>query len=144
MDPISIITIVGAAGSLAFKCGMVIHTLYELMEKHKHAEISIMSIIQECRTIELAWSRIGRWAANGLDDYDDDQLSERLQLSLYSGQLVMTELEKDLTSFLGKSQHSKFRRKAKIVWSERMLQDHQNRLRGQVCAMILLLDVIQL
>lgn len=145
MDPVSVFAIVSAAGNLAFKSGKVVQTLYELAEKYKQAEVTILSIIQECRTIELAWTRIERWAENGLDDYHDyEQLAERLQLSLYSGQLVMNELEKDLAALQTSPQFSKFRRKAKIVWNDRLLQDHQNRIRGQVCAMLLLLEVIQL
>ncbi|ORY08788.1 hypothetical protein BCR34DRAFT_388378 [Clohesyomyces aquaticus] len=145
MDPASVFSIVGAAGSLALNCGKVIHTLYDLAERYKDAEVAILSIIQECRTIELAWSRIERWVATGLDDYEDyEQLGDRLQLSLYHGQLVIAELEKDLFAIQKTPQYSRFRRRTKIVWNGSVLQAHQDRIRGQVCAMMLLLEVIQL
>ena len=145
MDPVSILSIVTATSNLVCKCGSVIQTLHDLAHRYKQAEVSILSIIQECQTIELAWSRIEQWAENGLNDYEDyDQLSNRLQNSLYSGQLVMAELEKDLFAIQEAPQHSRFRRKTKIIWNERLLHDHQDRIRGQVCAMMLLLEVIHL
>jgi hypothetical protein len=145
MDPVTVVSLVSATSSLVFKCGKIIQALYQLAERYKQAELSILSIIEECRTIELAWSRIERWASQYLRDCDDyEALHERLQLSLYSGSLAMSALEKDITSIQNAPQFSTFRRRTKIIWNERTLQEHQNRIRGQVCGLTLLLEVIQL
>jgi hypothetical protein len=145
MDPVSIVGLVSATSSLVFKCGKIIQSLYQLAERYKQAELSIISIIEECRTVELAWSRIERWASVYLRDCDDyESLHKRLQLSLYSGSLVVSALENDIASVQTAPQFSTFRRRTKILWNERTLQEHQNRIRGQVCGLTLLLEVIQL
>jgi hypothetical protein len=145
MDPASILSIAGAASSLAFKCGTIVHTLYALTERYKQAELTILSVIQDCRTIELAWSRIERWAADSPDAFDNnDELAERLQLSIYAGQLFMEELEKDLSSLNDTPRYSTLRRRTKILWNESMLRVHQDRIQRQMCALTLLLEVIQL
>jgi hypothetical protein len=145
MDPATILSLVSASSSLTLKCGTIIKDLYQLAERYKHAEISILSIIDECRTIELAWSRIEQWATHNLQSCDDyEALQDRLQLSLYSGSLVMSELAKDLASVQDAPQISTFRRKTKFVWNQSLFKEHQDRIRGQVCALTLLLEVIQL
>ncbi|KAF2728326.1 hypothetical protein EJ04DRAFT_101995 [Polyplosphaeria fusca] len=145
MDPASVISIVSAAGSLVFKCGTIIQALHDLAERYKHAELTIMAIIQECHTIELAWSRIERWLACGLHRYEDSyQLGNRIALAVSSGQLIMAELEKDLASIEKTAPQRAFRRRTKLLWNEKMLQAHQYRIRGQVGALTLLLEVIQL
>jgi hypothetical protein len=145
MDPVTILSIAAAAGSLAFKCGTIVQTLYALRDRFRQAELTILSVIQDCRTIELAWSQIQKWAANNLDvDDEHNELAERLQLSIYSGQLFMAELEKDLASLENIPKHSTLRRRTKIVWNESMLRVHQDRIQRQTCALTLLLEVIQL
>ncbi|KAH8730904.1 hypothetical protein GQ44DRAFT_823047 [Phaeosphaeriaceae sp. PMI808] len=145
MDPASIISIAGAAGSLAFKCGTIVQRLHSLTERYKQAELTILSVIQGCRTIELAWSRIERWAANSLYSFDDyEELGDRLQLSIYAGQLFMAELEKNLASLEDTPKYSTLRRRAKILWNESMLRVHQDRIQRQVCVLTLLLELIQL
>jgi hypothetical protein len=145
MDPVTILSIAAAAGSLAFKCGTIVQTLYALRDRFRQAELTILSVIQDCRTIELAWSQIQKWAANNLDvDDEHNKLAERLQLSIYSGQLFMAELEKDLASLENIPKHSTLRRRTKIVWNESMLRVHQDRIQRQTCALTLLLEVIQL
>lgn len=145
MDPMSVISIAGAAGSLAFKCGKIVQTLHCLRERYKRAELTILSVIQDCRTIQLAWSRIERWAASGFDALEDHgELAERLQLSIYAGQLFMAELEKDLGALDNTPRYSTLRRRTKILWNESMFREHQDRIQRQICALTLLLEVIKL
>ncbi|KAH7064305.1 hypothetical protein BKA63DRAFT_170678 [Paraphoma chrysanthemicola] len=145
MDPVSVLSIASAAGNLAFKCGTIVQTLHCLIERYRQAKLSILSVIQDCRTVELAWSRIERWAANNLDGLDDyEELGERLQMSIYAGQLFMAELEKDLASLKPTPKYSTLRRRTKILWNDALLREHQDRIQRQVCALTLLLEVIQL
>ncbi|KAH7075170.1 hypothetical protein FB567DRAFT_610765 [Paraphoma chrysanthemicola] len=145
MDPVSVLSIASAAGNLAFKCGTIVQTLHCLIERYRQAELTILSVIQGCRTVELAWSRIERWAANNLDGLDDyEELGERLQMSIYAGQLFMAELEKDLASLKPTPRYSTLRRRTKILWNDALLREHQDRIHRQVCALTLLLEVMQL
>ncbi|KAL6708382.1 hypothetical protein ACN47E_002645 [Coniothyrium glycines] len=144
MDPASILSIVSAAGSLAFKCASIVQTLHSLTERYKQAELVIVSVIQDCRTIELAWSRIEIWASIDMEMLHDEELAARLQHSIYTGQLTMTALEKDLANLANAPRYSALRRRTKIMWNESMLREHQDRLQRQVTVLTLLLTVIQL
>ena len=145
MDPTTILSVVNVSAGLTIKCGNVIQALYELAQRYKQAELTILSVIEECHTIQLAWTRIEEWATQNLVRSEEhDELLERLQRSLYTGQLVMCALEKDLSSMQNIPQFSNFRRRTKIVWNERVLQDHQNRLHAQIGALTLLLEVLSL
>ena len=99
----------------------------------------------EVDTIELAWSKIKEWA----EDYSKDAavdatLLQRLHRSLECGTLVMSALQKNLSEYIEKESTLGFRQRSKAVWNEKGLQDHQNRVRGQVAAMSLLLQVLKL
>lgn len=144
MDPVSLLSIATAAGSLAFKCGAIVRTLHCLRDRYKQAELTILSVMEDCRTIELAWSRIEKWAAHSLDVDEQYELAERLQLSIYSGQLFIAELEKELAALECTPKYSTLRRRTKIVWNESMLRVHQDRIQRQICSLTLLLELIQL
>ena len=77
----------------------------------------------------------------------DDQLAKRLCSSLAAGMMVLSALEQDLVHLGGAAApvgSLGFRRRNKIIWNEQVFRDHQDRLRGQIGAMTLLLEVIKL
>ena len=125
------------SAGLTIKCGNVIQALYELAQRYKQAELTILSVIEECHTIQLAWTRIEKWAIQQLDGSEEHDELERLKLSPYTGQLVMCALEKDLSSMQNTPQFSNFRRRTKIIWNEKVIQDHRSRLHGQIGALTL-------
>lgn len=69
---------------------------------------------------------------------------ERLDRSLECGTLVIGALQDDLSAYIIGPEESDVIQNSKAVWNERSLQDHQHRIRGQVLAMSLLLQVIEL
>lgn len=144
MEPISAISLISSCASLTKTCISVSKTLSDLADKYKHAELSILSLAEECNTIQLAWARIERWASQNLDNLDDfGELKERLPKSIYTGNLVMSALAEDLKN-LQSSTGTGLRRKTRLVWNDTAMRDHQHRLRGQVTALTLLLGVLQL
>lgn len=149
MDPASVLAIVNGSIDLALKCASVVKSLHDVASKHKYAELFLVSMIDECQTFHLAWGRIQSWAQIRQESTStvDDQLVERLCSSLATGTMVLSALEQDLvnlgsaatpTEFLG------FRRRNKTIWNEQVFRDHQDRLRGQIGAMTLLLGVVNL
>lgn len=143
MDPASIVGLVSACSNLVKTCGGVVETLYTLVETYKDAELSILSIIEECETVRFAWSRLEEWAessARHIDSYEE--LLRRLQRSIYTGQLIMAALEEDLNNTIPKT--GTFRRRAGLIWNEAIFQAHQSRIRGQVSALQLLVQVINM
>ena len=144
-DPVTILGIVNGSAGLVLKCGSVIKSLHEVAGKHKKAGISIMSLVSEVDTIELAWTRIKDWAeAYSKDAAVDTGLLERLNRSLECGALVMSALQNDISDYQRNGPTLSFRQRSKAVWNETALQDHQDRVRGQAVAMSLLLQVLQL
>jgi len=142
MEAISAISLISSCASLAKTCISVSKTLTDLAEKYKQAELTLHSLSAECETIELAWSRIECWASKNMDSIDDfDELLTRLAKSIHIGKLVMTELEKDLQNL---HRPGNLLWRTRLVWNETVMRDHQHRLRGQVGALVLLLEAIQL
>jgi len=141
-DPLSIVSVIEGSLSLILQCGNVVKTLNDIAGKYKHAKLSILSMVQEVNTIELAWSRIRGWAQNHADNTSDTELFERLDRSLECGTLVMSALQQDLSEYTTAAMGFKLRSRA--AWNEQALQDHPHRIRGQAIAMSLLLQVLEL
>ncbi|KAH7120845.1 hypothetical protein B0J11DRAFT_50555 [Dendryphion nanum] len=138
-----VVGLIAACSSLAKVCGTVVTSLHSLAETFRHAELSILSIRQECETIQFAWSQIEIWASRHLIDVENcAQLREQLQKSVYWGELVMAALENDLNAAITKS--GTFRRRAGLTWNAALFRDHQDRLHSQVQALQLLLHIINL
>lgn len=124
-------------------CGGVVKALHTLAETYNDAELAILSMIEECENIRFAWSTLEDWATHSLRGMINcEQLLERLQRSIYSGQLIMTAMEQDLARAMPNA--GTFKRHASLVWNEGVLQAHQSRIRGQVAALQLLLQVVSM
>lgn len=143
MDLVSIVGLAAACSSLVKTCGSVVKTLHDIVEVYKHAELSILSMVEECENVRFAWKSLEEWAKKSLPSVDDTgALLERFQRSIYAGQLIMSALEDDLAQATSKSAY--FRRRANYVWNAAVFQEHQSRIRGQVAALQLLLQVISM
>jgi hypothetical protein len=143
MDPASIVGLVAACSSLTKQCASVVKNLHGLIETYKTAELTILSVITECETIQFAWRRIELWAEEHLHYADDfEELGARLQKSVYCGELVMSALEEELLMITSKS--SNLQRGLGVTWNNSVLIEHQHRIRGQVAALQLLLQVMNL
>ena len=144
VDPISVISLVEGSIGLVLQCGSVAKTLSDMIAKFKTAEVAITSLIQEVETIQFAWSRIKEWSEDHAEAATDSQFVQRLEKSLECGTLILTALEQDLADYRDRADNASFVRRSKMAWNERAFLDHQHRVRGQVQAMTLLLQVSQL
>lgn len=144
-DPVTILSIVNGSVGLALKIGTVIQTLYDISQKFKQAQPTILSAAAECETIQTAWTAIERWAQSQPDGGSvESGLLERLSKSLQMGNMVISAFEDDILAWNRKSTNPGFLSRSKIVWEEATFSQHQFRIRGQVTAMTLLLQVINL
>ena len=144
-DLVTVYSIVAGAWNLASKSATIVKDLRDLTNKYKNAELSLLALIEECETIELAWSRIQRWCNGWADDASaDKQLLERLTRSVITGNLVLSALEQDVSSLKNSGNTSRFLRRSRILWRESSFRDHQKRVNGQVNAMNLMLQVVML
>lgn len=143
MDPVSVISIVTGAASLALQCAQVVKSLHDISGKFKDAHLAISSALQELEIIQLAWERIERLLRTWEDiDEADAELLQRLSRQLEFGDMIMTALLEDISGYQRGSYS--FRRRSKVVWNESLFRAHQDRIRGQATAMTLLLSVLQL
>ncbi|KAF2871088.1 hypothetical protein BDV95DRAFT_607370 [Massariosphaeria phaeospora] len=143
MDAVSVFSVISASASLAKTCVSVVKALHDLAETYKHAELAIFSISEDCEMVQLAWGHIETWAKTQAPLPTSTFVLDRLLRSVQSGQLIMSALEEDIAT----AQQMKpgiFRRRMNVIWNEKVFQDHQNRIRGQVAALTLLLEVIKL
>ena len=142
-DPITIVQVVSASASLAMQCAQVAKGLHDLAGKYKTAEMNIRSMANELDILRLAWERIESvlqlWEENDAADFD---LLTELRLKLEFGSLVVSSLADDINAFIKRP--FSFLQRTKYVWDEENFRGHQDRIRGQVAAMNLLVSVLNL
>ncbi|KAL8958485.1 MAG: hypothetical protein Q9193_004471 [Seirophora villosa] len=103
-------------------------------------------------TVQWAWRRI-KTILDGWEQ-DDEPLPDdtieffaQLSRSLQGGSLVISALEDDLKRFQGipdPTRRTSPTQRARIVWNEQTLKDHQERIRDQVSSMTLVLEVMRM
>ena len=144
MDPATIVGLVSSAIALATVCGSAAKDLNTLVSEYKNAKLAILSMVQGLDTMQLAWSRIGKWAENQTPDglLEEDDFIGRLRRSLETGSLVMDALTEELLIY--KPLTMGLTQRTKVVWNEGTLRSHQERIRDQASSMTLLLQAINL
>ncbi|KAF2186455.1 hypothetical protein K469DRAFT_686862 [Zopfia rhizophila CBS 207.26] len=86
-------------------------------------------------------TNIEKWVKGNLHRMTSyEQLLKRLQRSIYSGQLIMLVMEDDLVQSC--SQARQLQETIILVWDENLFKEHESRIRGQVAALHLLLQVV--
>lgn len=144
MDPISLLTVVDGSMGLIGKCFKVVKDLYDLTARYKHAELTILSMIQELDTVQLAWERISAKIYTCSVDDIEPEILRRIDRSLKCGLLVMSALEQDLASYADSAKSFGSRQRLRSIWDNSTFQDHLDRIRGQAQSMLLLLAVVHL
>ncbi|MCJ1390401.1 hypothetical protein MMC18_003260 [Xylographa bjoerkii] len=145
MDPVTILSIVSGSIGLAAKCASVAQQLYDIAAKVKQAELTIRAVGEECEIIRLAWTRIEKWVLGWADDAAADlELLHRLHRSIETGSMIVSALEDSLLSIGDASKSRGLGWRSRVVWNENILEGHQQRIRGLVASVHLLLDVVRL
>jgi hypothetical protein len=144
MDPVSLVALIAACASLATNCAKTAMALRNLAETYKNAELSILTLVEECATVQVALRQIEMWMHQNKDHMEECQavVLERLESSVSMGQLTMKALEEDIKKAIPK--FGAFRRRASFTFIKSLVQEHQGRIRGQVGALQLLLQVINM
>lgn len=144
MDPATIVGLVSSAAALATLCGSAAKDLNTLVSKFKNAKLAILSMVQGLDTMQLAWSRIGKWAQNQTFDelLEQDDFIGRLRQSLETGSLVMEALNEELLIY--KTLKMGLIQRTKVVWNEGTLRTHQELIQFQASSMAILLQAIHL
>lgn len=141
MDPVAIVGLVESSISLAVQCGSVAKKLNTLAGQFKYAKLTISTLVQNLDIMQYTWDRIGTWSKDYMPD-DDAGFTQRLERFLETGSLVLEALEEDLQSY--DVSNLSFGQRSRLVWNEKTLQGHQDRIRDQAQSMSFLLQAIQL
>lgn len=144
MDPISLLAVVDGSLSLVGKFLKVAKDLDDLASQYKHAELAIVSIVQELDILQLSWEHISASVYTCGADAIEPEIFQRIDRSLKCGVLVMSALEKDLIYYTDAAKSFSSRQRLKSIWDSNTFQSHLNRIRGQAQSMSLLLAVIRL
>ena len=128
MDPASIVGLVDASLDLAIKCASTLKRLNTIASQYKHARLTILSMIQNIDSVQLAWNRISVWLKSYVPDQNaaENGLIERLERFLETGALVIEALDEDLSTY--DPDNLSLTDRSRLIWNGQALQDHQNRL----------------
>ncbi|KAL8785906.1 MAG: hypothetical protein Q9195_008451 [Heterodermia aff. obscurata] len=145
MDPITLLAVIQGSVNLVDNCLKAVKGLHSLALKYRHAQLAMLSMIQELDIILLAWEQITeRLQDCGDDDVIDSEVLRRIQRSLDCGVLVMSALEQDLAYYSNAALSLNSAQRLKSIWNNGTLQGHLDRIRGQAQSMSLLLTVVKL
>ena len=144
MDPLSVAGIVQSSLSLALQLATAAKSLSDVVDKYRHAKLTIKALVQNLDILQLTWTKIGQWFEKYAEDESscDDDLIKRVTGFLETGNLVMEALRQDLMAY--DMENLNFMHRSKLVWNENTLERHQIRIRDQRESMKFFLDAIKL
>lgn len=150
MDPVTIVGLAASALQIAQFIGSTIQGLHTLKGKFENADKIIVLLIHQLTTIKSAVIIIDDWAqwnSEGSPKVSEFMLG--LGIALDGCQTVIDVLStevKDLMTVLEAAPGTAtmgIRARAKVVWNDATMKDHQNMLSAQVQALALLLQARQ-
>ena len=146
--PVSMFSFIGGAAALAAGCGRTIHYLYEIQCNHRQVSPIILSIAQELATIQCAWTFVQTMLEQRQsEDNMNPELLLQLNQTIRIGRQILAFLNDELSSCTAlpmNPQEYGFRQRTRTIWNERRLKNHQDRIRGQIMSMSLLISLLRL
>ncbi|BCR89040.1 ankyrin repeat protein [Aspergillus chevalieri] len=149
MDPVSAFGLVSGAFQIAQIALQTAQSLTTLRGKFENADLTIWSLIGELRTIRSALIQLGDWAQfNSRDSLSPvfNDGDEGLNVALEGCSVIMDVLSREVAALAQGTEEGTvvgFRVRARAVWNEGIMRDHQDRLHAQVLALQLLLQACQ-
>lgn len=146
MEPVSILGLIATAGTIAGAITKTISFLSELRGQYTDADVRVRLLIKELSTIKSSLTQINDWA-HFLDTSNNQaELRDALQVALDGVELAMGALAEEVQSLVHDTSATSrlemgFRAKTKFAWNADVLKEHENRLRAQVSALQLLLQL---
>lgn len=159
MDPLSAIS---GVAQIAQVTTQTIHGLAVLRSKYKNADLTIRSLIGELSTIKSAVIQLDDWARYNQHNYGNggigngygsagavgavNEYDEGLSVAIEGCRAIMDVLAEEVNALAHNTADGTvvgFTARAKVVWNEGMMRDHQDRLHAQVMALQLMLQACQ-
>jgi hypothetical protein len=138
MDPLSLIGGVSAAGAIIAAITKTVKNLNDARRTYDGADLTIQSLVYELTTIKFALNQIQEWARNHVPSSPTQrELIQGFKISLEGCRLAMDVMAEEVALLVTKNP---FMQKAKLVWNDVTMKEHQLRLQSQVAALQLLLQ----
>lgn len=147
MDPATIIGTLSAAGTIVAAIGNVAHDLSRLRERYREADTTIGLLLTELFAIQGALRYVELWAQHAArDGLIQEELVSYFEVSLEGCRTAVSLLSEKVAALheASSSQEHNFRARARTVWHESALKDHQQHLRSQVQALSILIQTVQM
>lgn len=144
-DPLSILGGVGAAAGIIATITKTVKNLSDLQTKYSEAEMSIRQLMRQLMAIKASLSQIQDWTELNLSRSPRErELVEAFNISFDGCKEAMNAMA-DEVAVLAQDALAGDRRlmRARYVWNEESMKDHQERLDSQVQALQLLLSAVQ-
>lgn len=146
-DPVSIISLLSAAGTISSSITVTIKALSDIRSQFADAKLRISLLIAELSTVKSVLSQVHDWTYYLDDTHQYAEVVRDLQISIDGCQLAMQALAEEVAKVVGDSSpqmNTGFRTKTRFSWSEASMKQHQDRLHGQVAMLQVLLHAVQL
>lgn len=147
MEPVTIIGTLSAAGTIVAGITSVVHDLTRLKERFKEADNTIGLLLTELNTIKGALSQVEHWIKFGAKNSPvQEELAGCFEISMEGCKTAVSLLSERVAALHAAfiSEEHAFLTRAKAVWNESALKDHQQHLRSQVQALQFLIQVVQM
>lgn len=152
MDPVSVFGVVSGAFQIAQIAAQTVKGLATLRGKFGNADLTIRSLIGELTTIKAAVTQLDDWAKYNNSNHVRDSpaanndYDEGLSVALEGCRAIMDIFSEEVAALAQSTVDGTavgFRARARVVWNEDIMRDHQERLHAQVLALQLLLQACQ-
>lgn len=147
MDPISFIGTLASAGTIVVAITKCAHTLARLRGRFQQADITLRLLLAELSAVKAALVQVEDWANyNASNSPVNENLASGFSESLDGCQLAMDLLGEEVARLAAgfTDNEDDFGARMKTVWNEASMKDHQQRLHGQIAALQLLLQAVQM
>lgn len=147
MEPVTFIGTLSAAGTIVAGISTVAHDLSRLRERFKEADKTVGLLLTELSAIKGALGQVEDWVKYGSAAGPvQEELAGSFEMSI-EGCKTAVDLLSDKVAMLRHAflnEENDFMARARTVWNESALKDHQQHLRAQVQALQFLIQTVQM
>lgn len=147
MDPASLLGAISASGAIVGAIAKTLHGLHEVREKFHGADVSVGLLMSELTAVKAAIIQIEDWVRfSSRNKPVPADLGPALEISLEGCKTAMDVLAAEVQNVLDdlSPEGPRFQFRARYVWNESTMKEHQLRLHTQVSALQLLLQAVQM
>lgn len=147
-EPLTAPSITAKAAALAVACGTTVKSIHAIVHRYQGIGLITSSIAQELASVQCVWDLVQTLLSQRMTHGDmDRELLFRLDRTIQHGRQIVNWLDSELassTSFLACTSEHGFRQRTRMIRNEKRWRSHQDRIRGQMMSMNLLIAMLRL